>query len=181
VFKDAAANGNVDLLARTLTYSPETKLLAVAEQNVLGDPTQPNVGSNQVINVMADAAYRVTGKRPVDPDFSNRGRNVQQYELRVQRMDERFDAKLKELFEKSTGEGKWKGTHAIHSRADYWCAGVLAYFDATGQEPAPEGADFPINTRESLREYDRGLYDLVHETMAYAGRVGWRFQPATPK
>jgi hypothetical protein len=178
-FKDATAHGNVDLLARTLTYRPETKLLAVAEENVLGDPSLPNVGSNQVIHVMADAAYRVTGTRPVDPEFSNRGRNVQQYELRVQRMDDRFDTKLKELFEKAAAEGKWKGTHAIHSRADYWCAGVLAYFDATGQEPAPGDADFPINTRESLREYDRGLYDLVHETMAYAGRVGWRFKPAS--
>jgi hypothetical protein len=96
-------------------------------------------------------------------------------------MDERFDAKLKELHEKSTGEGKWKGTTAVHGRPEYWCAGVLAYFDATGQEPAPDDAELPVNTRDSLRDYDRGLYDLVHETMAYAGRVQWRFEPASSR
>jgi hypothetical protein len=177
-FKDQSASGDVDLLARTLRYSPETKLLVVAEENVLGDPRDVNIGSNQVIHVMADALYQVTGRRPVDPDFSNRGRGVQQYELRVERMDERFDARLKDLFEKATGDGKWKGTAAIHSRADYWCTGVLAYFDASGQEPAPDDAVWPINTRETLRAYDHGLHDLVHETMAYAGRVDWRFKPA---
>ena len=48
------------------------KLLAVAQENVLGDPSLPNVGSNQVIHVMADAAYRVTGTRPVDPELGLR-------------------------------------------------------------------------------------------------------------
>jgi hypothetical protein len=77
------------------------------------------------------------------------------------------------------GEGKWKGTTGVHGRPDYWCLGVLAYFDATGQQPAPGDIDFPVNTRESLQDYDPGLYDLVHETMAYAGRVQWRFKPAS--
>jgi hypothetical protein len=178
-FKDKSAQSDFDLLARTLDYDPDAKLLVVAEENVLGDPSKPNVGSNQVIRVFADAIYQVTGTRPVDPDFSNRGRGVQQYELRVERMDERFDAKLKELYEKALEAEKWKGTTAIHYRASYWCSGVLAYFDAMGQEPAPDDAQQAIMTRDSLREYDRGLYDLVHKTMAYGGHVDWKFQPAS--
>jgi DUF1680 family protein len=176
-FRNNDAN-NIDPLARTQQYSPSTKLLVVGEENVLGDPTDPNIGSNQVVAVFADALYRVTGTRAVDPDFSNRRRDVQQYELRVERMDERFDEKLKELFQKATDEGKWKGTAAVNDRAAYWTAGVLAYFDAAGQEASPNDAEFPINAREALQGYDPELYALVHETMAYEGHVDWRFQPA---
>ncbi len=178
-FKESIGGGaGVDRLSRTLYYSPDTKLLVVGEENVLADPSEPNVGDNQVIRVFAKAIHRLTGTRPEDPDFSNRGRGVQQYELRVERMDERFDAKLKELFDKATEAGKWKGTTAIHDRGDYWAQGVLAYFDAVGQDAAPNDADFPITTREQLKEYDPDLYNLVHETMAYGGRVDWRFEPA---
>jgi len=50
----------------------------------------------------------------------------------------------------------------------------MAYFDAVCQDAAPIDAEHPISTREELREYDSGLYDLVHETMAYGGHVDWR-------
>jgi hypothetical protein len=157
---------SLDVLARTLEYTPETKLLAVGEEDV-----------SQVIPVFAKAFYYVTSQRPVDPNWENRGRAVQQYELRVKRLDVRFDEKLKELFEKATGEGKWKGTTAIHNRAAYWTAGVLAYFDGPGQDAAPTGVAHPITSRESLKTYDPELFGLVHETMAYAGHVDWRFRP----
>jgi hypothetical protein len=176
-FKNTAGK-DVDRLARTFDYSPETKLIVVAEENVMGNPRDPGVGSNHVIRAFAKALYQLTGKRPVDPDFDNRGRNVQQYELRVERLDERFGAKVDELFKAAIEKGKWKGTGAVQSSADYWCAGVLAYFDAAGQEAAPNDADFPITTRDALQKYDAELYDLVHETMAYAGHVDWRFEPA---
>jgi hypothetical protein len=89
-----------------------------------------------------------------------------------------FDAKLKELFEKATAAGKWKGTSAIHEHGAYWAAGVLAYFDAAGQDAAPNDAVHPIVTREALATYDPDLHAFVHETMAYGGKVDWRFQPS---
>jgi hypothetical protein len=55
---------------------------------------------------------------------------------------------------------------------------VLAYFDAAGQQPAPEGAPHPVVTREALAAYDPGLHRLVADTMAYEGRVDWRFTPS---
>ena len=48
----------IDPLARFLDYSPETKVLVVGEENVLGDPNDPRVGANQVIRVFAEALYR---------------------------------------------------------------------------------------------------------------------------
>ena len=166
-----------DALSRTLYYSPETKLLVVGEENALANPRDPNVGDNQVIRVFADALYRVTSSRPVDPNWDRRGGAVQQYELRVKRLDVRFDEKLRELFEKATSAGKWKGTAAIYDRAAYWTEGVLAYYDALGQDASPNDALHPINTREALKDYDPDLFALVNETMAYDGHVDWRFKP----
>ncbi|NOR67413.1 MAG: hypothetical protein GQ528_08655 [Woeseiaceae bacterium] len=166
---------SVDHTARFLDYSPETKLLVVAQENVLADLSDPYATECQVIRVFAGALYHVTARRPVDPNWENRGRQVQQYELRVQRMDIRFDKKLEELYDSAMSKGQWKGTAAVHDRIEYWTQGVLAYFDATGAGVPPNDADHPITTRESLRDYDPGLFGLVAETMAYKGKVDWRY------
>jgi len=165
-----------DSVTRSLDYTPELKLLVVSEENVLGNPHQRWVGDCMIIREFAKAFYYVTGTRPVDPNWDNRGRNVQQYELRVKRLDTQFDDKLKELFEAATGKGLWKGTAAGQNRGDYWAGGVLAYFDATGQDAAPEGAPHPISTREALKEYYPELYALVNQTMAYDGHEDWRLR-----
>jgi hypothetical protein len=131
---------------------------------------------SQVIRVFAKAIYGVTATRPVDPNWDSR-RDVQQYELRVQRMDIRFDETLEALYDTAMGQGKWKGTVAGHNRVEYWTEGVMAYFDAVGQGIAPNDAARPITTREALKAYDPGLFELVDRTMAYNGRVDWRYVP----
>jgi hypothetical protein len=176
-YKGLKETKRFDALARLLDYSPETKLLVVGEENVMGNPQAPLTGDNQVIRVFAKALHSVTATRPVDPNWNNRGRAVQQYELRVKRLDVQFDEKLKELYDAALSAGKWKGTAAIHDRAAYWVEGVLAYFDALGQDAAPNDAAHPINTREALKDYDPGLYALVNETMAYDGHIDWRHEP----
>jgi hypothetical protein len=168
------AGEGVDPTARFLEYSPGHKLIVVPQENVLADAGDPCSTGCQVIRLLARALHAVTATRPVDPDWEHRGRNVQQYELRVQRLDERFDRKLGELYEAASSAGLWKGTPAMHDRVEYWAQGVLAYFDATGPGAPPDDAEHPITTREALREYDRALFDRVHETMAYGGRVDWR-------
>jgi hypothetical protein len=171
----------IDLLSRSLDYTPHLKLLAVGEENVMADPRNSKVGDNQVIRAMAGAIYHVTGTRPIDPNWDARPRNVwQQYELRVQRLDVRFDEKLQTLYKNALGQGKWKGTSAIHDQVSYWSTGVLAYFDARGQDSAPADAMHPINSREDLKAYDLNLFSLVDETMAYGGHVDWRFLPSKP-
>ena len=166
---------NFDHTARFLDYSPEAKLMVVDQENVLGDLNDPYVSESQVIRVFAKAIYYVTGTRPVDPNWENRGRNIQQYELRIQRMDIRFDEKLKEIYENAMSKDLWKGTSAVHNHVEYWAMGVLVYFDATGGIVPPNGADHPIATREMLKRYDPGLFALVEETMAYKGKVDWRY------
>jgi hypothetical protein len=169
-------SSSLDHAARFLDYAPQLKLLAVGQENVLADPRDPYATGSQVIRVFAKALYHVTGTRPVDPNWDKRGRDVQQYELRVQRLDIRFDEKLKDLHAQALSAGKWKGTPAIHDRVEYWAEGVLAYFDAAGTGFTPTDADHPITTREALKEYDPGLFALVDETMAYQGKVDWRYQ-----
>jgi len=181
------ADTNIDLGLRFLDYTPTAKLLVVAEENVLANPNDDCAGPCVEIRVLAKAAHAVCGTRPVDPNWNERGRDVQQYELRLKRLDTQFDDKLKELYEAAMTKGMWKNTPAIQDRAAYWAEGVLAYFDAAGQTGAPfkdstKIGDFsdsphPINTREALKAYDAELYALVNETMAYDGHVDWRFKP----
>jgi len=164
-----------DSISRSLDYTPETKLLVVGEENVVDNPKDPLARECLVIREFARALYFVCGTRTIDPNWNDRGRDVQQYEMRVTRLDTQFDEKLKRYFEGSIGKGLWKGTAAVHDRAEYWAEGVVAYFDAAGQVPAPNDAAHPISTREALKEYDADLYDLVNETMAYDGHVDWRY------
>jgi hypothetical protein len=126
------------------------------------------LAASPVIGEFAKAFYHVAGKRPVDPNWENRGRDVQQYELRVKRLDIQFDEKVKELHAAATGKGLWKGSPAAQDRVEYWSAGVMAYFDAVGESKFP-------TTREKLKDYDPELFALVHETMAYQDRQDWRF------
>lgn len=91
-------------------------------------------------------------------------------------MDVRFDEKLEELYTRAMSKGLWKGTAAVHDRVEYWAEGVLAYFDAVGAGATPGDADHPITTREILKQYDPELFALVDETMAYKGRLDWRYQ-----
>ncbi|NLZ05634.1 MAG: hypothetical protein GXY19_10715 [Phycisphaerae bacterium] len=167
-----------DHTGRHLEYTPGVNVLVVDQANVLGDLARdPYATECQVIRVFAKALYHVTGMRPVDPNWEDRGRDVQQYELRVQRMDVRFDERLKTLYDDAMNCGLWKGTVAVHNRVEYWTEGVLAYFDAVGQGVCPNDAPAPITTREALKAYDPGLFDLVETTMAYKGKVDWRYLP----
>ena len=174
-YKKMAAE-SIDHTARFLDYSPEVKLLVVDQKNVLDDLNNPYPTGCQVIRVFAKALYHLTGTRPVDPNWDSRGRSVQQYELRVRRMDIRFDEKLKELYAGAMSKSLWKSTAAVHNRVEYWTEGVLAYFDAAGAVAAPNDAEYPIATRETLKQYDPGLFALVEETMAYKGKVDWRYR-----
>lgn len=162
-----------DPTARFLEYTPDTKLLAVGEELVTGDPNRAPVAGSLLIREFAKALYEVTATRPVDPNWNNRGRDVQQYELRVKRLDVEFGKKIQNAYAEATRIGKWKGTAAAHDHVAYWAAGVLAYFDAN-TDAAPNDAPHPISTREALQAYDSILYNLVNETMAYDGRVDWR-------
>ena len=171
-YKRLADKSGIDVLARSHDYTPAMNLIVVPEENVLGDPADPRVGDNGVIRGFARALYQVAGTRPVDTTF----RASQQYELRLQRMDVRFDRRVDSLHKAAVAAGKWKNTAAIHDRVEYWARGVLAYFDAAGQHAPPLDTGLPVSTREELKAYDPGLFALVEETMFYRGKVDWRLR-----
>jgi alpha-glucosidase len=165
-----------DPISRNLDYNLETKLLVVGQENVLGNPRDPLHGECLIIRQFARALHAVCATRPVDPNWNNRGRDVQQYELRVKRLDVEFDEKLKQIYESAMTKGLWKGTAALQNRVEYWSEGVVAYYNAIGQEAAPNDAPHAIATREMLKDYDPDLFALVNETMAYDGHPDWRYQ-----
>ena len=172
-YKRLTNTSGIDVLARSLDYDAEMKLIVVGEENVTGNPTEPRVGDNGVIRGFARALYDVTARRPVD---TVRNASPQQYELRVTRMDVRFDRRLDSLYKAAVAAGKWKNTAAIRDRIEYWMRGVLAYFDAAGQHSPPLDAGYQVATRESLSAYDPGLFALVEETMFHRGKVDWRLR-----
>lgn len=172
-YKKLSDKSGIDHTLRYLTYNPEMKLLVVAQENVLANPRDMYTGDNQVIRVFADALYKVAGTRSVIADY----RGNQQYELRVKRLDANFDKAVTGLFDQAKSAKKWQGTSAFEDKFAYWTAGVLAYFDASGQDAAPTDLRRPINSREALKQYDPGLYAVVNETMAYDGHVDWRYRP----
>ncbi len=163
--KAVAGKVKIDSSARRLSYSTECKLVVIGEEEIL--PAQGKVAASPVIGEFAKALYVVTGTRPVDPDWEKRGRDVQQYELRVKRLDIQFDEKLKQAYDTAMGKGLWQNAPAARDRVEYWAVGVQAYFDAAGESP--------VGTRERLKEYDPALFALVAETMAYEDRQDWRF------
>lgn len=164
-----AAKGKLEIhpSARRLGYNSECKLVVIGEEEILRAAGNPKATASPVIGEFARALYHVAGTRPVDPNRESRGRDVQQYELRVKRLDVQFDEKLKQLYESAMSKGLWKGAPAAKDRVEYWSAGVLAYFDAAEESP--------VGTREKLKEHDAELFALVHETMAYEERQDWRF------
>ncbi|HOB98197.1 MAG TPA: hypothetical protein PKM43_05560 [Verrucomicrobiota bacterium] len=172
-WKRASEKPSTDGASRGPTCNPDLNLLVVAQEDVLADAASPWSAGSPVIAVLAEAAYRVAGLRPVIPDY----RGNQQYELRVKRLDVEFDQAVTARFNQARAAVKWAGTQAARDRFAYWCAGVLAYFDASGPHSAPQGSPTPVNTRERLATYDPGLFALVHETMAYQDKVDWRYQP----
>ena len=167
--------GDFDLLAHFADYSPEKKTIVVSEDNVLGNPYDVGVGSSEVIRLFTRAFYQVCANRAVDPNWDNRGRDVQQYELRVKRLDVQFGDRVKQAYENAMNNKKWRSTPALQDPTEYFAQGVLAYFNAVGQQFAPSDAPHPITTRELLKDYDPDLFALVNETFAYDGHPDWRY------
>ena len=119
-------------------------------------------GGATLIGKLAGSMFEITGRRPVDPNWDKRGRNVQQYELRVQRLDERFGRAVDDL----------RQAHSPReSSVSFWARAVRAYFDA---------GESPVRTRSDLKAQQPELFKLVAETMAYEDKADWRLpRPAS--
>ena len=160
--------------ARFVEFAPATNLIVVDGAEVTQTSGTSNGLGNPVIASMTDAFLKLTADREIDPNWENRGRDVQQYELNVTRLDKRFGRRVRNAWKASRQDGLWDGVPMLENESDYLCAGVLAYFDADSTTLIPKGSSEPVNNRQALQQYDPNLYELVHELMAYQDRTDWR-------
>ena len=108
-------------------------------------------GDNQVIRVFAKALYHVTANAPRrSRTGSSAAAPCSNTSCACSGSTSASTSGSRSSTRRRIGAGKWKGTAAVHDRVAYWAAGVLAYFDAAGQDAAPSDAPHPIATREAL-------------------------------
>ncbi len=172
-------------MSRHCDYTIEKKVIVVPEENLLGGLGDPASGRCLLVGQMAKAVFSVAASREVDERFTTVRRDSQQYEQRliwnkssepIERMDVRFELRVRETFDASIKQGLWQGTPPARNTAEYWATGVEAYFDAAGRGFPPVGSPRPITTREQLQAYDPALFKIVDETMLYDGHQDWRYR-----
>ena len=82
------------------------------------------------------------------------------HEQGLRRVDETFDRRLRETYQKAMDAGLWAKTYAAENHKEYWAEGVQIYFDC--QAPAG-GVHNDIDRREKLEKYDPDLFRLIDE------------------
>ncbi len=168
--------------SRVWHYTADRKLVVVPEENLMEPEDDRWQGKSLLVGAMARAVFLAAASREADERYATVRRDSQQYEQRllwrssepIERMDVRFDLRVRELAGRAREKGLWKATPAARDHIEYWTAGVEAYFDAAGRGYPPLDSNWPISTREQLERYDPALFELVHTTMLYAGHQDWR-------
>jgi hypothetical protein len=145
-----------------------------AETNLLESAGNQAAGDNLLIRDMALLMYYVTGLREVDPEYNKR-KHVQQYEKGLERVDHRFDEKIRRLYRKAKKRNLWAGTPAMKNRFKYFAEGVQSFFNAN--QIITSGNDH-VNTREQLQVYDPDMALYIGDIFKHAERVDWRYSEA---
>src|SRR5262245_17629268 len=81
------------------------------------------------------------------------------HSIGMRAVDPKFDARLRETYQKAKEAGTWKDTYAETNHSEYWAEGVQAYFDCAA--PPARGVHNDINTREKLKKADPDLFELI--------------------
>lgn len=109
-------------------------------------------GAENLLNLRGD---RYRNENILIHEFAH---SIHQHGLR--RVDETFDRRLRETYQKAKEAGLWEKTYALENPSEYWAEGVQVYFDC--QAPAG-GVHNDIDRREKLEKYDPGLFALIDE------------------
>jgi len=143
-----------DRRARGLGPTPVRPVVSCGEENLLGFPGDPYSTENLLIHEFAHAIHSM-GLKFVEP---------------------RFDARLKDTYERAMAAELWKGKYAATNKEEYWAEGVQSYFD-TNRPPDNDHND--VRTREDLKKYDPRLHALIAEAFK---ETEWRYvRPADRK
>lgn len=136
-----------DRRARGLGPTRQRPAVSCGEENLLNLRGDPYAAENILVHEFAHAIHL----------------------MGLDRTDRGFDRELKAAYDRAMTAGLWKGKYAATNKQEYWAEGVQSYFDTNRP---PDGDHNHVRTRESLKKYDPGLYDLVDR--AFRGNV-WRY------
>ena len=75
-------------------------------------------------------------------------------------LDDSFDTRLKQAYDRAMNQGLWKGKYASTNHAEYFAEGVQSWFD---NNRPPDHDHNHVDTRKELREYDPSLAALCEE------------------
>jgi len=128
------------------------RVVSCGEENLLCHPIDRYDDENILIHEFAHCIHLI-GLRRVDPDF---------------------DKRLKQLYEKASAKGLWKGTYAGSNASEYWAEAVQSYFDCNRQNNYNHNH---VNTRDELQAYDPELAALAAETFRHTSETDWRYKP----
>jgi hypothetical protein len=78
-------------------------------------------------------------------------------------VDTAFNPTLQQALDRALAAGKWKDTYASTNLYEYWAEGVQDWFNVNAEVPQPDGKHNHINTRNELKAYDPGLYDILKQ------------------
>ena len=134
---------NWDLRARGLGGTVELPLTTCAEENILAYQIDKYHAEDILIHEFAHTIH-IVGIEPITPGFNDR---------------------LLTLMNDAISKGKWRNTYTITDIYEYWAEGVQSWFNVNAEVDTDDGdgKHNKINTREELRIYDPGLYQIISE------------------
>lgn len=137
-----------DRRARGLGATHHRPAVSCGEENLLEYPGDPYHAENILLHEFAHAVH----------------------EMAMRDLDETFDRRLRETWQRAMKNGLWKGKYAATNHSEYWAEGVQSWFD---DNRPPDHDHNHVNTRAELLEYDPELAALVREVF---GDGAWRYR-----
>lgn len=134
---------NWDVRARGLGGSVKLPLTTCAEENILAYQIDKYHAEDILVHEFAHTIH-IVGIEPITPGFNDR-------------LQKHLDAAI--------SEGKWINTYTATNIYEYWAEGVQSWFNVNAEvdTDAGDGKHNKVNTREELKRYDPGLYQIITE------------------
>ena len=119
----------------------ECQLTTCAEENISLIASM-EITRGRYLGARVRAIPFTTGITPVDPTFNDR---------------------LQRSLDNAIEQGRWLNTYAATNIWEYWAEGVQSWFDVNAEVESNEGdgKHNRVNTREELKIYDPGLYEII--------------------
>jgi hypothetical protein len=81
--------------------------------------------------------------------------------LGIRVIDTDIDEELQQALDNAIANGLWKNSYAGTNISEYFAEGVQDWFNVNAEADPSNGTHNEINTREELKNYDRGLYNII--------------------